>query len=230
MELKIERTPEYVLVVLPHAIGVDDYLKVEKTICSQLSEGDQVVLDLRETENLYSTGIGVIVRLRKRILELDGTICLVNVNKRCRYLLDSVHLGKVMTVYATDVEFEISHDKGWERATRKLGDNFLCIARIENGVCRATLSGNMMSRADLASFDAITNLQSEVFVFDLTGLDSVDSVGAQKISLLLKDLAARNARCSGYGAAPEIADLLHYLCLEEYLPLYDNEREALESV
>lgn len=230
MQPKITPKAGYLHVLFPRGISMDNYVAAERDIEARIHDHDFVVLDLRETDTLYSTALGVIIRIRKSVLDRGGALCLVNVNKPCRTLLSAVHLDKVITIYATDVEFEISREEVWERAAQQVAGQFVCVAHVEDDICRVTVSGSMMSRADLTAFEEILENQSKTFVFDFTGLDAVDSVGAQVLSKVLAALAERNVVCLGYGAPTDVADLFVYLSIGDYVSLYADEREAIEEL
>lgn len=231
--LSIEKRDDYLLVKAPHSVSMDNYEHIEDDIVSALTpDVERLVIDLLNTEQVYSSGIGLLLRLRKKMVDSGGAICLVNVSPRCRALLDSVHLSDIMAVYSTDVEFEISQDEVWRRKAADMKTTFVCVSRVEGGVCRVTLSGHMVSHEGPQPLNERGIVQPQVrdYVFDLTGLDIVDSQGVSGLALLLEDIRTAGGRSVCYGANPAVRDLLHYLSLNELTACYDNERQALEAI
>jgi anti-anti-sigma factor len=230
--LHIEAKKDYLLIKFPSTVSMDNYQEIEADIQAALNgKPHRAVVDLGSTSNIYSSGMGLLIRLRKRVMEAGGSLCLVNVSEKCRDLLESVHLERLIPIYATDVEFEISHDDVWESRVREAEVKFVCIDRVENGACRIALSGHMISHMDLSPLEqALPRKDMKYYVLDLTGLDGIDSFGAH---LLLK--AFRSARegggtCVAYGANTAVSDLLAFLSFDDFLACYDNERAALEAI
>ena len=180
--------------------------------------------------SLYSSGIGLLIRLRKRIFEAKGSICLVNVSQKIRGVLESIHLDKIFTIYATDVEFEISQ----EQFTRLLNDKkfgFVFVARIENGVYRINCSGSMTAEQDLSGLSRFKRNKAVFrYLFDFLGLDLIDSTGAAILIKLILDIRENGGSCYGYGARQSVAELIGLLGMDDYLTLLADERSALAAV
>jgi anti-anti-sigma factor len=94
--------------------SVYNFSPIEAAIVGRLTGSrDEVVFDLARVRVLYSSGIGILVRVHKRVEKQKGKIYLVNVPRTVAQALTSLHLDSVFDIYATDVEFEISHDGAW---------------------------------------------------------------------------------------------------------------------
>jgi anti-anti-sigma factor len=105
----IEKRYGCLWIVLPDSIDMDNYEKIEKTIAPELKESPKkIVLDFSKTENLFSSGLGVIVRLQKRITELGGILFLVNFSPRLKEALEAVGLDRVFKTFSSEAEFEAS--------------------------------------------------------------------------------------------------------------------------
>ena len=108
----IETRKGWLWVMFPDGLSVHDYLNVVAAITSRIRRPDEeVVVDLSRVRALYSSGLGILARIHARLAKNGGKIHLVNVSRPIKELLSSVHLDKVFAVHATDVEFEIMHDK-----------------------------------------------------------------------------------------------------------------------
>jgi anti-anti-sigma factor len=229
----IEEKMGFTWVVLPNAVDMDSSPAIEKEIADAIArqgENGGVVVDLALTNDLYSSGIGLLIRLRKRLFESKGAIWIVNVSQKIRELLESVHLDKVFSLYATDVEFEISQ----EQFTRRLGAQkfgFVFVARIEDGIFRINCSGSMTAEQNLSALSRFTRNETVVrYLFDFIGLDTIDSTGAAILIKLFQDIHDHGGTSYAYGANQSVAELFEILGMDEYVTLAADERSALERV
>jgi anti-anti-sigma factor len=211
---------------------MDTYKAIEEKIEARLdAEYVRVVVDLFKTSNLFSSGLGLIIRIRKRVAKSNGFICLVNVSGKIRAVLETVRLDKVFTIYATDVEFEISQEEIFKK--RLFGDKFgfVCVSRVENGIYRINLSGHMTVEQNLS---AINNFKPDYkimnHVFDLTGLDVIDSSGAHILMKLLINIKQYDGKSVAYGVNDTVASLAEILGMNEFLHFCKDERSALEGI
>ena len=230
--LKIENKSGFVWITLPDSINMDTYKSIEETVEARLDAAFvQVVLDLSKTNNLFSSGLGLIIRIRKCVAKSSGFICLVNVSRKIRAVLETVHLDKVFTLYATDVEFEISQEEIFKK--RLFGDKFgfVCVSRIEKGMYRINLSGHMTVDQNLSVInDFRPDYKIMDHVFDLTGLDLIDSSGAHILMKLLMNIDQHDGKSAAYGANDTVTALAEILGMNEFLHFYEDERSALEGI
>jgi anti-anti-sigma factor len=218
-------------IVLPDAINMDTYASIEDELHRTLAgENIQVVVDLSNTNNLFSSGLGLIIRVRKHVYELNGSVCLVNVSDKIRAVFEAVRLDKLFPLYATDVEFEISHEQFRKYFTgRKIG--LIFIARVENGMYRLNFSGQLTVEQDLSPIQGFKrDAAFDRYVFDLTGLDMIDSTGAAALIKIVKDIHEHGGTSLAYGANPSVSELINLLGLDEYVALRADERSALMSI
>jgi anti-anti-sigma factor len=229
----IEDKMGFTWVVLPNAVNMDSCPAIEKEIGRVLvrsGESARVVVDLSLTRDLYSTGMGLLIRLRKRLFESKGSIDLVNVSQRIRDLLEAVHLDKIFPLYATDVEFEISQEQFAKRlGAHKYG--FVFVARIEDGIFRINCSGSMTAEQDLSAISRFKRNETVThYLFDFVDLDTADSTGAAILIRLFQDIHEHGAASYAYGANQGVAELIEILGMDEYVTLVADERSALAAV
>lgn len=229
LSIALEERMGYIWITLPDSIHMDNYRQIETDILSHLTgKGDRVVLDLSATQNLFSSGLGLIIRLRKFVGSGKGYICVVNVSHKIRDLLESVHLEKVIPIYATDVEFEISQDDIWKQRLLEDGLRFIFLTQLENGICRINLSGYMTATQDLSEISRFLPIESvSSYVFDLTGLDIVDSYGTRVLRELFIRISRKSGRCIAYGANELVTELLKVDEFAAMISFHENERDAL---
>ncbi|MDD5674850.1 MAG: STAS domain-containing protein [Chitinivibrionales bacterium] len=230
--LSIEQKLGYTWIVLPDSIHMDNYRQLEAEIGGRVSESaNRVVLDFCNTKALYSSGIGMMIRLRRRLSEVGGRMCCVNVSGKIRALLESVRLDTIFPIYSTDVEFEISQDDVWQQKLSEQNVDFVFVAQIEDTVYRINCSGQLITGLDLQAFKSFKCVESiSWYVFDLTGLEVMDSFGAQIFMEVLLRIKAQNSTAIAYGAQPQVRDFLSIMSIDDHLVLCDNERLALEAI
>lgn len=221
----------HVWAVFPATITMDNYLEIENAITGHLAgDKDRVVLDLAHTMHLYSSGIGLLIRIRRRVSESGGTVSLVNVNRKIREILAAVLLNKIFPIYPTDVEFELTHSDAWVSLASRPVDFVFVIAE-EDGVCRINLTGQMTTGSDLSSFhDSIYKQGIKQYLFDLTGLELIDSYGIQLLLEVIVQIHKHDGKSAAYGPNSMIREMFELLSLTEHIFCYDNERDALAAI
>lgn len=232
MPAVIERRMGYIWVVFPDRVTVYNYSEIEANIARQLTDDkDQVVFDLSRTRDLYSSAMGILVRIRKRVGDNGGIVCLVNVSPSINELLKSLHLDKIFPIYTTDVEFEVSRDEVWRRKLSERAIEFLFIGQVENGLCRISISGEMVLGHDMAECRTFTPKPGiTMYVFDLGGVTSIDSEGAGAFMSLLDRISRAGGQCRAFAACQTVRQVLHFLGAERHLAFYDTENGALEGM
>lgn len=230
--VKIENKVDYIWVTLPRTLNMDNYTQVEERINSNVQGKNlKVVIDLIDIQYLYSSGIGLLIRLRNNIAKNNGSLWLVNVNEKCKDNLTSMKLDKIFTIYSTDLEFELSQDAIWEDKLANDNIDFLCVYQIEDDICRINLSGRMTTTNNLSSFNSSIYTDTiSYYVFDLTGLEMIDSRGAYFLVDFIMALKKKNAKCTAYGANDVVTELIDLIGIGEMIPCYKNESQALEAL
>jgi len=231
-DLNVSMKNGYLWITLPDSINMDNYTRIEDQIGKALADAaTSVVLDMAGTHNLFSSGLGLLIRIKKRLDEKNANLFLVNVPFKIREILGAVHLDKLFTMYATDVEFEISQEDILEKRALREKFGFIFVSRIENGVCRIGLSGNCGLGRDLSVLSGFTvDVNVRKYVFDLTGLDMVDSGGMHILGRLLVQIREAKGTVAMYGGDQYIRDLLDIFGINEFVSLCKDECAALEAI
>jgi anti-anti-sigma regulatory factor len=230
--LTVTRENGYIRAVLPDAIGMDDSVAIELEIRAFLSpENNNLVLDLSKTTALYSSGIGLFIRLQRLAKELNSSLSMVNISKKMREIIKNLNLDKVFNVYSTDVEFEISKENVWEKKCSQEGNPFLFVVQIEDGLYRLTFSGQMTSLHDLS---AISEFRPDptvtVLVLDLENLEVIDTYGAQVFIDFIEHIQHIGKKSVIYGANQIVRDLFDLFPTTQPCNFYDSEQEALNHI
>ena len=89
-------------------IDMDNYKTIEDSITQIIQESDlqKVVIDLSKTTALFSSGLGVIMRMHLLAKENNKEIFIVNASDRMLEGLEAMNLDKVLTIYSTTEKFE----------------------------------------------------------------------------------------------------------------------------
>lgn len=216
-------------IVLPDSITIDNCNHIEKEILSNFDgKVGQVVIDISRVNSLYSSGLGLMIRLRKFVQNQGGDLCIVNISKRLHEMLIALNLDRVFPIYSTDVEYEISQEDTWKNLKKSLGIGFLLVSQIEDDLYRINLSGEMVKAQDLSSCGRfVPNSQIAVYVFDLSSLEHIDTYGAAQFKDLLIRIIESGGECRAFGAQDLLIDVLNLLELSSYLTFYKDEKSAL---
>jgi len=219
-------------ITLPDSVNMDNYVSFEEQIDASLGSGLRtIVIDMGCTNNLFSSGLGLLIRLKKKVDALEGELYLVNVSKKLRETLAFVNLDRWFTLYDTDVEFEISQTDMMEKRQRDESCGFVFTACIESGVYRITMSGDCINSHDLTALSVATfDKTVKDYVCDLTGLDMVDSVGVKLLSHFFVTIRNDGGRIVTYGGDEFVRELFEVLGLTQLARSYLDEREAMEAI
>jgi anti-anti-sigma factor len=94
-------------IVLPDSIDMDSCNAIEERILPLLEDSEgRVALDFSRTTAIYSSGLGLVVRMQSRIHDHGGTLHLVNLSDRMVEALANVGLDKVMSIHKTEDELK----------------------------------------------------------------------------------------------------------------------------
>jgi anti-anti-sigma factor len=219
-------------ITLSESITMDNYGAIEARLEEKTREKQRrVVLDLSDITSLYSSGLGLLIRLRSRINELGGALFLVNVSRKISALLESVNLERLFSIYATDVEFEISQEEILSEKLKPANVGFVFVARIEDGIFRITMSGALAAGQDLAAFNAFEpDPAVKRYLFDLTGLETIDTSGISVLARQFVLIRDQGGIAVTYGGDEFVKELLEILSLTEFVTWCTDEREAMTAI
>jgi anti-anti-sigma factor len=229
--ITVARKNGFLWITMPDSITMDNYVKIEEEIVDAIGgPNTRIVLDMAATRNLFSSGLGLLIRLKKHLDETKCTLSLVNVSHRLQDILAAVNLDKLFSVYATDVEFEISQEDILEKQDRPEKAGFVFNARTENGMYRISMSGTCGMGRDLSRLSAFTpDRKIKSYIFDLTGLDMVDTAGIHLLAQLFVHIRDMGGSVLTYGGDESVKDLMDILNLTDFVRICKDEREALTA-
>lgn len=101
MDIQVESNGKRRIVRIKEKITLECCPQFERRLDSVLqSEVSEIVLDFREVPYIDSSGIGEILRLYKKMRDLDGELILINPNRKLRDLFKMYRFEKFMTIRA----------------------------------------------------------------------------------------------------------------------------------
>lgn len=217
---------DYLWVSFPESLSLEQTFEVERRVHGALGQSvHNIIIDLSLVSVLYSSGIGLLIRLRKIAVKAGGTAILVNVCESVRRLLLSFNFDKVFSIYTTDVEFELTQDEVWKK---HMEPRFLFLSEVENGTGRVVLTGRMTTGQDFSicrSFSPVSNIG--LYVFDMSGLELIDSHGYSVLLSVIRAIKEKGAQCRAFGASEMNREFLSVFGADEILHFFDSEVEAL---
>ena len=231
-KVTITRENGFLRIVLPDSIGMDESVEIEKEITSQLSDKkEQIIIDFSMTNTLYSSGMGLLIRLQKITKDAASLISIVNVSKKLRNYFESLKLDRVFKIFATDVEFDLSKDELWKKKAAEAKDGFIFVAQVEEEIYRLTFSGQMSSLQDLSLLSEFAPEENiEYFIFNFESLDVIDTYGAQVFNDFADRIQNMGKKCAVYGASQVILDVFELFPSKSKLDFYETEKDAIENI
>ena len=218
-------------VILPDAITMYNSCEIEALVRRNLTDQTKrVVLNLEKTVNLFSSGLGLMIRLKKEITAKGGTLSLVNVSRSIRDLFEGFNLEKVFSIFTTDIEFEISHEDIWDQRSMELKMGFIFVAQIENGIYHINISGEMIVQHDMTECERFRlSPEIQVYIFDLSSLEILDAHGLAVFNELTYKVCAAGAQCRCFGASDMVRETLGLFGTDRFVTFYPDEKSAIED-
>ena len=104
----IEERMGFIWITFNDSIYMDNYKAIEDEIFHKIkSEAPKsIVLDLSKTSALFSSGIGLILRLHSFVEKYNKKIFLVNVSQKVSDSFVTTGLNAVLTIFPTEKEFK----------------------------------------------------------------------------------------------------------------------------
>jgi len=230
--LDLEEKSGWFWITFSDLSDVSNALQIEKTIQSAVKSGKtKIVADFSHINELYSSGMGLLIRLRKTLTDHKGMLCLVNVNARVREAIGTANLDRLFPTYATDVEFEISQEDVWQRKMAEKNPDFIYVAKIEDGIWRIILSGFMTAVNDLSPLEnKVFSKEADKYLLDLTGLEAMDSMGIGLMVRIIRHVNKNGYQIAAFGVSDLIQDLLTMISIDDLLPVFKDEKAALNYI
>jgi anti-anti-sigma factor len=225
----------YTWIVLPE-ISMFNYEKVESEITELIARnpGDSLVVDLSDTVRLYSSGIGLLIRIRKQLTEKGGALYVVNISDDCLAQLREAHLHNILTLFQTQEEFEISVDEVWNNAHGKDISQNITTSCIKPGILKVSVCGNMVGKMQLHSIQKQDSSQyveqTAWYIFDFSDLEVIDSEGITEFQQLAKTVTDNGKGCVAYGLKAHIAELMQMFGFDQFMRFFDTESEAIAYI
>ena len=227
-----DRTEHYLRVILPDAIDMEDSDELLALIDGELrGQNELLVIDLVKTTMIYSSGFGLLIRLRKLLSENSGSVAIVNVTPKIDSFFSEFNLEKVFKIYATDIEFELDHDHIWQSNSPAKDNPFIFVAQKEHGYYRITISGHLTTVNDLTTminFEINSDIKNYIINFE--NMDTIDTYGAQVCNDFVGKISKCDGICTVYGLDSMASILFDLFSNLKDLTICKTEHDALEKV
>ena len=94
-------------------IDMDNYQIIENKVTQIIKESNlkKIVIDLSETVALFSSGLGVIMRMHTLVKKNNKKIFIVNASERMVEGFEAMNLDKLLAIYSTANAFESEQGK-----------------------------------------------------------------------------------------------------------------------
>ena len=105
------------------------------------------------------------------------------------------------------------------------------VSELDGGVTKVTLSG----RIDFAGAQAIdapmkaVAAASKSVVIDLSGVEFIASMGLRILIMCAKTIHSGSGRVVLLGAKKGVADVIHMSGIDELIPVFDTEADAISA-
>ena len=164
-------------------------------------------------------------------LSKNGAMHLVNVSSALREIFSLVNLDKYFSMYETDIEFQVLQEDAWKHTRSSKLAAFLCFSQVEDGLCRVHLSGKMTADNDIAKLnESLYNETVRFYMFDMIGLDIIDTVGAEALYRAVTSIDSHGGACLAFGTSEIVKDLLHVLHGDIKLAFFNAEEDVLKRI
>lgn len=110
MDIKIERTPRLVKVVLVGRLVAAGSEELRDRLDEWLEDCPNVLCDLSQMTHVDSSGLGVLVRILQKCKALGGTCRLACLQAHPRIVFDITKVYRVFEIYETVEEAERAFD------------------------------------------------------------------------------------------------------------------------
>jgi anti-anti-sigma factor len=216
-------------IFIPDSITQNSSSSIETIISEHFSsQVGRVVFDFSKVNNIYSTGLGLLIRIRKFVHEKGGVLCIVNISQRLIAMFLTMNLDKVFLLYATDVEYEISQNDVWMSRRAELSMDFLFVAQLEGESYRLNISGQMVTGQDLSALVNLLLIPTvRTYIIDLSSLDLVDSFGVAEFIKVVSRICASGANCKIYGASNLVYEAILLFEVNSKIEFYKDEKSAV---
>jgi len=109
----IEEKQGCLWITFKESIDMDNYKSIEDSVSSHIKESNlsKVVIDLSQTITLFSSGLGLLMRMHLLAKDNNKKIYIVNASDKMREGLETMNLDKILSIYPTTEAFESEQGK-----------------------------------------------------------------------------------------------------------------------
>lgn len=99
----ISRRQDRLWVIMPGVVDMDNGKQLENRILMELANiRSDLVLDCAKTHALYSSGLGILIRLHSAVQQMGTKLMMVNVNEEVREVISNVGLNLLLRIFESE--------------------------------------------------------------------------------------------------------------------------------
>ena len=108
LNISIRRKEKYAIVEITGEIDLYNVKQLKEQVAQEMEDNDQhhLIMDLGKVKYIDSTGLGIIIGIKRRCVESNGELALVFDSQRITTLFTITGLHNVFTIYKTMEEAE----------------------------------------------------------------------------------------------------------------------------
>ena len=109
----IEEKQGCLWITFKESIDMDNYKAIEDSVSLNIKEStfQKIVIDLSKTITLFSSGLGLLMRMHLLAKDNNKIIYIVNATDKMREGLEAMNLDKILSIYPTTEAFESEQGK-----------------------------------------------------------------------------------------------------------------------
>lgn len=172
--MNIYNKGKFRIIEIPSSMPIETIKELDKVFSS--AEEKEFILDLNKVTHIFSIGIRTMVHVYNKILEIKGSLYVVNANELVEKTIKSINLDKIIPIFKTFRDFErnrsikkLSESKVFMDA-KSSDDNKYTIVELKGFLHNHTCADNLIEF--LESLKEYKNY----YLFDFRNIDMLDSI------------------------------------------------------
>lgn len=236
MELELRKRNNILIVGFKRKVNLN-YANVEafkSQILSALTPGMSVILDFAKLDFIDSAGLTVLIYLRKKILESNGTLKLANVGEKIIKLMEITRLHRIFEIHDSleSAIRSVRKPKNMQNAGTPISLHFQ-VKRTEEFVLVRIDRPDSLIAANSSQFRKKLHEYIDRYpavILNLDAIRNIDSAGIASLIHLKAYAKKRGKKIVLVYKNRVLVRLFKLYSIEDLFPQFDNEEDAILSV
>jgi N-acetylglucosaminyldiphosphoundecaprenol N-acetyl-beta-D-mannosaminyltransferase len=221
----VQSEPDWQSVKLPEILDLQMVHNNEHLVAQILVAGSHCFLEMSQVTFVDSTGLGLLVRLQKKLREINRRLILISPSSQVRNILELLHLQELFCVAANhEAARQIIASSPDPRANSHVWTNASHDLRWQGEI--TACNADEVWRKTLAHLSRVSS--SPEFVIDLSDVTFIDSSGLG-IMLRARKMAQRQGRHLVFSGVPSVVRNVLRIARLERLVLEDEPQSTAVS-